>query len=214
MDSLRRFCRLVLEGYEIIENLAVYSDKVQFAGFARVEILEGTEMTPAPLVFLPGGFYKTRRTLGEGSQFRFVAGSGESAYVYAFAVSQAPDTPAGPGEFYSPVLLFPQTGVSPLLNYNNSTIVLPGEDRTLVLGANPGMEYLFLLYAKQALDIHAIMRRFQRTGGTPSERLAAAVGSGLLKPKKMRYSEENAAFTVETNDSRALAALVVAIDHR
>ena len=36
------FVDFVLEGYEMIENLAVYSDTVQFAGFVRVEILEGT----------------------------------------------------------------------------------------------------------------------------------------------------------------------------
>ena len=163
---------------------------------------------------LPEGVYTTGEPLGEGSRFRFVAGSGESACVYAFAASREPDTSAGPGEFYSPVLLFPPTGVSPLLNYSNSTIVLPGDDRTLVVNAAPGMEYLFVLYAKQALDIQVIMRRFKTARGTPAERLAAAAGSGFLKIRKMGYSKADAAFAVETDDSRAVAALIVAVDHR
>jgi hypothetical protein len=110
--------------------------------------------------------------------------------------------------------MFPQAGVSSLLNYNDSAITLPGEDKTLVLDDIPGMEYLILLYAKQALDIRVIMRRFESSEGTLSERLAAAVGPGLLEKSEVGYNEKEAAFTVETDNSRAVAALVVAIDHR
>ncbi|MDR1318179.1 MAG: C1 family peptidase [Treponema sp.] len=209
----RAFVDFVMEGYEMIENLAVYSDTVKFAGFAGIEIFEGAGSKTVPLVSMPGGFYKTADPLREGTEFRFVAGAGESAYLYAFAASQAPE-PAGTGEFYSPALLFPQAGVSPLLNYRDSAVTLPGEDRTLVLDAVPGMEYLFLLYAKQALDIRAIMRRFENARGTPGERLAFAVGDTLLKTGPAGYDGKNAAFAVETDDSRAVAALIVAIDHR
>jgi hypothetical protein len=163
---------------------------------------------------MPEGFYKTADPLHEGTQFRFVAGSGESAYVYAFAASQPAETVAGAGDFYAPVQLLPQAGVSPLLTYRDSVITLPGDDNTLVLDDTPGMEYLFLLYAKQALDIRAIMRRFENARGTPGERLAAAVGTNLLKADAISYSAGDAAFTAETDDSRAIAALVVAIDHR
>jgi hypothetical protein len=206
------FVDFVMEGYEMIENLAVYSDTVQFAGSARVEILSGAAVRSAPLVFMPGGFYQTAEPLGEGTRFRFVAGSGESAYVYAFAATQE-RMPGGTGEFYAPTLLFPQAGVSALLNYQDSAVVLPGEDKDLVLDAVPGVEYLFLLYAKQALDIQAIMRRFENAPGTPRDRLAAAVGTNFLEAGA-RHSENEAAFAVETGDSRAVASLIVAIDHR
>jgi hypothetical protein len=208
------FVDFVMEGYEIIENLAIYSDTVKFAGFAQVEIISGSGPEAAPLVSVSGAFYQTAYPLEEGTRFRFTVGSGENAYVYAFAASRTPDTPAGSGEFFSPVLLFPQAGVSPLLNYRDSVITMPGDDKSLVLDNVPGMEYLFILYAKQALDIRAVMRRFESAEGTPAERLSAAVGSNLLKADAVSYSEGNAAFTAETGDSRAVAALVVAIDHR
>jgi hypothetical protein len=208
------FAEFVMEGYEIIENIAIYSDTVRFAGSAQVEIISGSGVRSAPLVPVSGAFYKTALPLEEGTRFRFTAESGESAYVYAFAASQAPDTSAGPGEFFSPALLFPQAGVSPLLNYRDSVITMPGDDKSLVLDNVPGMEYLFILYAKQALDIRAIMRRFESARGTPAERLSAAVGPALLKAGAVSYGGENAAFTAETGDSRAVAALVVAIDHR
>jgi C1A family cysteine protease len=207
------FIDFVMEGYEMIENLAVYSDTVRFSGSAQVEIVSGSGAESAPLIAVSGSFYRTASPLGEGTRFRFTAASGESAYVYAFAASQEPDA-SGDGGFFSPVLLFPQAGVSPLLNYQDSVVTMPGEDNALVLDAVPGMEYLFILYAKQALDIRAIMRRFENTKGTPAERLSAAVGSRLLKEDTVMYSEEQAAFTAETDDSRAVAALVVAIDHR
>jgi hypothetical protein len=209
----KAFVDFVLESYEMIENLAVYSDTVKFAGFARIEVSEGSGSKPAPLVPVPGGFYRTD-PLREGTRFRLVAGSGESAYVYVFAAARAPETPGGSGEFYTPVLLFPPAGVSPLLNYNDSTVALPGEDRTFVLDAVPGTEYFFLLYAKQALDIRAIMRRFEGAEGTPDERLAAALGGSLLRAGSVEYSEQSAVFTAETDNSRAVAALIVAIDHR
>ncbi|MDR2185550.1 MAG: C1 family peptidase [Treponema sp.] len=208
------FVDFTMEGYEMIENLAVYSEAVKFAGSVQVEIVSESGVRSAPLVSMSGAFYKTADPLGEGTRFRFAAASGESAYVYAFAASQAPDTAAGPGDFFSPVLLFPQAGVSPLLNYQDSAITMPGEDHVLVLDAAPGTEYLFILYAKQALDIRTIMRRFESAEGTPAERLSAAAGPNLLKADAVRYGEENAAFTAETDDSRAVAALVVAIDHR
>jgi hypothetical protein len=206
------FVDFVMEGYEMIENLAVYSDTVRFAGSAGIEILSGSGAQSAPLAFMPGGFYQTADPLGEGTHFRFVAGSGESAYVYAFAATQE-RTPGGTGEFYAPALLFPQAGVSALLNYQDSAVALPGEDQELVLDAVPGMEYLFVLYAKQALDIQAIMRRFENAAGTPRERLAAAVGTNLLR-SGVGYDEKDAAFAVETGDSRAVVSLIVAIDHR
>jgi hypothetical protein len=58
------------------------------------------------------------------------------------------------------------------------------------------------------------MRRFERAEGAAGERLAAAVGPHLLPVEAVRYDGQNAAFTVETENSRAVAALVVAIDHR
>jgi hypothetical protein len=210
--SYNAFVDFVMEGYEMIENLAIYSDTVKFEGFARIEILDGPDSTLAPLVLMPSGFYKTAGFLNEGTEFRFVAGSSESAYVYAFASTQPPGHPAA--GFYSPVQLFPPPGVSPLLNYRDSAVALPGEDKTLVLDAAPGMEYLVLLYAKQALDIQALMRRFEGAEGDVQERLRAAVGDNLLAPEEIAYSGESAAFTARTDNSRAVAALVVAIDHR
>ncbi len=204
----KAFVDFVMESYEMIENLAIYSDTVKYEGFSRIEILGRGAPRPAALVLSPDGYYKTAESFTEGTQFRFVVGAGESAYVYSFAVSR----PARDNNFYSPVLMFPQTGISPLLNYRDSAVVLPGEDKSLALDAEAGMEYLITLYSKQPLDIQTIMRRFASTKGTLGERLTAAAGNNpLLSPS---YNAREAAFTAESNDPRAVTALVVAIEHK
>jgi C1A family cysteine protease len=202
------FVDFVMESYEMIENLAIYSDTVKYEGFSRIEILDRGTPRLAELVFSPEGYYKTAESFTEGTQFRFVVGAGESAYVYSFAVSR----PLRDNNFYSPVLMFPQTGISPLLNYRDSAVMLPGEDKALALDADAGMEYLVTLYSKQPLDIQAVMRRFVSAKGSLEERLATAVGNNPLLP--LSYNAKEAAFTATTDNSRAVAALIVAIEHK
>jgi C1A family cysteine protease len=197
------FVAFVTEGYEIIENIANYSDSIKFEGFVRLEVVgqESVEFALRDRVYTATGTYT------EGTQFRYTVGSRESAYVYSFSVSQ----PLGDSRFYAPVLLFPQPGISALLNYSDSSVILPGGNTTLVMGA-AGTEYLITLYAKHALDINSIMRRFQTTEGTLNKRLAAAVGDGLMTV--LSFSENEAAFTAEPDNPRIITALITTVEHR
>ncbi|MDR2375095.1 MAG: C1 family peptidase [Treponema sp.] len=208
------FVDFVMESYEMVENLAAYTNTVEFAGFASLEITEGSRRNTAPLTARSPGVYQSAEVLGKGTQFSFTIGSSKSAYVYAFTASQSAETDTGmeAGDFFSPVLLFPQAGLSPLLNYSDSVINLPGGDKTLMLDSEAGTEYLIVLYAKQTLDIRTIMRRFENAEGGVSQRLEGAVGKNLLTG--LDYSEKNAVFSAETDNRRAVAALVLAIDHR
>jgi hypothetical protein len=145
------FVNFVTEGYEIIENLNMYSDSGDAGGFAFIDF-----------------------NLIDTNKYRIVIGAKEVSYVYSFLVTQAKD-----GSFYSPVLLFPGAGISPLLNYRNSSIVLPGEEESYTLGST-GAEYLITFYAKRAVDIQAVMSRFNSRQGTLEFRLSAALGKDLL----------------------------------
>jgi C1A family cysteine protease len=207
------FVDFVIESYELIENLAIYSDTIKYEGFARIEIFGRDGLKPAEVVFSPNGYYKTSGAFTEGTQFRFVVGAGESAYVYSFAVSQ----PARDGNFYAPVLMFPQPGISPILNYRDNAVILPGEDKALALDSEAGTEYLVTLYAKQPLDIQTIMRRFVSASVTGNQgslrgRLDAAVGGNLLWA--VSHNEKEAVFTAVPDNPQTVVALVLAIDHR
>jgi hypothetical protein len=202
----RTFADFVMESYEIIENLAVYSNTIRYEGFARLEILDSTGSKPVPLVF-SDGIYKTVDAFSQGTELRLIAGARESAYVYAFAVSSA-----GDNVFFAPALLFPRTGISPLLNYRESEVIIPGENRSFILDANAGTEYFVILHAKQPLNIQSVMQRFESAQGSFENRLAAAIGPGLLTVPL--YNEKDAAFNAEPDNSRAVAALVIAVEHR
>ena len=198
------FVSFVTEGYEIIENIANFSDSIKFDGFVRMEILgqENAEFT-----LTENKFYTTTGTYTGGTQFRYVIGTRESAYIYSFSVSQSLED----GRFYAPVLLFPKPGVSALLNYSDSSVILP-EDGTLELGPAAGTEYLITLSAKHALDINGIMRRFQAANGSLNKRLAVAVGDGLMTA--LTFSENEAAFTAAPDNPRVITALITAVEHR
>jgi hypothetical protein len=205
----KAFVDFVMESYEMIENLSVFTDTTRFAGSLRLEIASdsGSQYTPVPLTAdSPNspGFYRAAEALQGGTEFRFVAGSRESAYLYVFAASQSPDA----GIFYSPVLLFPQTGLSPLVN--SGEVILPGSGTNRAV--EPGTEYLVVLYAKQPLDIRTIMHRFENARGAAHERLARALGKNLLR--RAEYGETDAVLNAETGNNRSVAALVLAIDHR
>jgi hypothetical protein len=56
------------------------------------------------------------------------------------------------------------------------------------------------------------MRRFVSAKGALGERLTAAVGnSPLITPS---YNAKEAAFTAVTDNSRAVATLIIAIEHK
>jgi hypothetical protein len=200
------FIDFVIEGYEIIENISTFSDTVRFDGFVQLEITGARGTEQAALALSPEGVYRTVESYTQGDLFSFIIGARESAYVYAFSFSQ----PSGESKFFSPVLLFPQTGVSPLLNYSDSTVSLPGDGMAFALDA-PGTEFLAVLYSKQALDIQSIMRRFESVEGSIAMRLSAAVGNSLHL--SFPYNQDEAAFTATPDDPRAVTALIIAIDH-
>ncbi|MCL2176105.1 MAG: C1 family peptidase [Treponema sp.] len=200
------FVDFVLEGYEIIENIASLTGTLKFDGFVRLEVKAHNvpETRTASLSLNKDGNYTTTETFSEGTQARFIIGSKESAYVYSFMVSK----PQGSGNFYSPVLLFPSAGVSPLLNYSDSAVIVPAENKTITLDSS-GAAYVITLYSKHALNITHVMHNFTSASGTINKRLASALGDGYTT--SLVHSVNEAAFTLTAENSREVAALVVEI---
>jgi len=205
------FVDFVQEGYEIIENITNFSNGIRFNGFVRTEITGTRNITPdfpitetRSVIFAlnENGYYVSNERPQEGSRISHIVGTRESSYVYSFTVFQ----PANHGSFFSPVLLFPQAGVSALLNYNENTITLPGE-----IPRGEGTSYLITLYSKRTLDINTIMYSFVSTPGSINKRLARAVGDGYTT--NVSFSENEAAFTAAPENPRTVAALITAINY-
>jgi len=198
------FTDYVYEAYELIDNIALYSDENKFEGYVQMEIIssgKNQETRTVNFNLTQNNFYLASEIIAADAQISFTVGSAERSYVYSFMVSQ----PEGQENFYSPVLLFPQTGLSPLMN---SSMSLPGNDKTITLTS--GIDYLITLYSKQALDIQNVMRAFASAQGTINKRLAASLGDGYTTA--LTYNGNEAAFTLTPDDTRAIAALIIAIE--
>ncbi|MDR0464260.1 MAG: C1 family peptidase [Treponema sp.] len=195
------FLDFVYEGYEIIDNIAGYSDSNKFDSYVKMDVTvpyaENVSFT------LTDNYYTAREVFTEDTQISFTIGARESAYVYSFSVFQ----PLGEDGFFTHALLFPHAGTSPLLN--NSEVILPGG----ISLNTPGTEYLITLFSKQALDIQGIIRVFSSSAHkTINKRLAVSVGDSYTTA--LLFSGNEAAFQAAPDDPRAVAALIVALERK
>ena len=195
------FAAFVLEAYEIIENLAMYNEAVYAASIA-IEIYNNPE--GMPVTFDEKGYYKTQSSFPSGTEFRFLMTNRYPAYVYAFAA----DT--GNSE---PERIFPLQGVSPVLDYSESTVAWPGENDWIRLDDAEGTDYLAVLFSKEALNIEEIEKNYNGGNGDFAERVALAVGENFISYEAVKYNPDIMEFYAESQNPKAVFGLLLAISH-
>jgi hypothetical protein len=201
--SYRDFALFVAEAYAVVENLAIYKDAARYAGSIKIEVFNSA--AGMPVTYDRQGFYKTTSSYPSRTDFRYLMTNRYPAYVYAFAGdSSTQDTDR----------IFPMKGISPILDYTDSTIAWPGEYDWIRLNDVVGTDYLVVLYSKGALDIDAIQRRFAGERGTFPERVARAVGSNFIPYGEVQYSSGTMEFSAVSTNPNAVFGLLLAIDHR
>ena len=197
------FANFVYEAYEIIENLALYREATKFAANIEIEVFNSRE--GMPVTFDRQGFYRTNLPYPSGTEFRFLMTNRFPSYVYAFASdSSSADT----------TRIFPLNGVSPVMDYLNSTIAWPGEHEWIQMDDTVGTDYLVVLFSKEALDIGAIQRRFAGERGAFPERVSRAVGQNFIPFSNVQYNSSKIEFSAETHNPKSVFGLLLAIDHR
>ena len=196
------FALYVFEAYEIIENLAIYKDATRYA--ASIEINVFNDRRGMPVTYDSQGFYKTRYSYPEGTIFQFMMTNKFPAYVYAFSADSG-----------SSIIerVFPETGVSPVLDYTDSTIAWPGENLGMILEGSASSHYLVVLYSKQALDIGTIERRFAGERGSFPDRVARAVGSNFIPYRDVQYNSGQIEFSAVSTNPTSVFGLLLAIEH-
>ena len=200
--SYADFASFAVEAYEIIENLAMYKDAARYAASIEIQVFDNNR--GMPVTYDRQGFYRTRSSHPSGTEFRFLMTNKYPAYVYAFSAdSNTPGTER----------IFPLGGVSPVMDYSDSTIVWPGEYDWIRLDNTAGTDYLVVLYSKEALDIGAIERRFAAERGAFPERVARAVGTNFISYSEVQYNNDTMEFSAFSTNPRAVFGLLLAIDH-
>jgi len=196
------FARYVFEAFEMIENLANYRDSSRFAASINIEIWNSQQ--GMPVSYDNQGFYRTRTSYPSGTTFRFLMTNRHPAYVYAFAA----DTNSN-----EVTRIFPLEGVSPVMDYSDSTIAWPSEEDWMAMDNITGTDYLVVLYSKRELDIASIQRRFALEAGSFTERVARAVGANFIPYNTVQYNASQIEFTAVSNNPSAIFGLLLAIDH-
>jgi hypothetical protein len=197
------FNQFVCEAYEIIENLATYKGGAEYDGSVEIVVLNSNQ---GMLVRFEDGYYRTTGSYASGTRFRYLIGNKKPAYVYAFA---------GDSSTKETTMIFPPPGtnVSPVMDYGENTVALPGESWWIELDQKTGTDYLIVLFSKESLDIDAIRRRFSTMGGTFPQRVASAVGSNYIPAHLAGYESGEMRFTAKSGDPKAVFGLLLAIDH-
>jgi len=198
------FDKFAYEAYEMIENLSNYEDTVEFTGSVQIELFNSRQGMP---VRFADGYYKTINSYSSGTEFRYLVGNGKPAYVYAFASDSGSNTTTR---------IFPPEGknISPVLDYSENIVPLPGEYSWIRLDQNVGTDYLVVLYAKEALDIDGIRGRFAEASGSFPERVTRAVGLNYIPTNRAKYEASEIRFTASSPNPKAVFGLLLAIDHR
>jgi hypothetical protein len=194
------FGEYAFEAYGLTENMANYRAQAAFEGSVQIQMRDGGRMA----VRKRGGFYESVDSFPSGTRFRYLLDNKKSAYVYAFAA----DNTASP-----PVQVFPQPGVSALLDYSDNTVPLPGEFKWLQMDNKAGVDYLVVLYSKHSLDMNAVLARFAASSGTFAERTAAAAGPAYIRPENVDYTNGHMAFSASSTNPNAVFVLALAIRH-
>ena len=196
------FADFVREAYEIIESLSIHEDAMRFA--ASIEIDVFNDNRGMPVTFDSRGFYRTRYSYPLGTVFQFQMTNRYPAYVYAFSADDSSQDIER---------IFPMPGVSPVLDYADSTVAWPGEYEAMEIASAAGTHYLVVLYSKEALDINAIERRFASERGSFPERVARSVGSNFIPYGEAQYNSGLIEFSAESVNPRAVFGVLLAIEH-
>jgi len=197
------FNQFAYEAYEIIENLANY-ETIEYSGSVKIEVYNSKEGMP---VRFNNGYYQTNSSYSSGASFRYILSNGKPAYVYAFS---------GDSGSNNTNRIFPpeKENISPILDYSENIVAFPGEFTWIQLDERIGTDYLVVLFAKEALDIDNIRKRFESASGSFPARVSAAVGSNLIPVSKAKYEANEMRFSAQSANPKAILGLLLAIDHR
>lgn len=154
----------------------------------------------------PAG-YRLNKPYRSGTRFRLYLNNRTPAYVYAIGSDLSHKT----------YTVFPYaTGVSPFLNYTQSSVAIPNEQKHIRLDNNTGTDYICILYSKRPLDLQAIKRNIANQNARYSfqEKVRRVLGGQLMSPEEMQYQKNTGriAFSA-TSTVNSVAALFVQWTH-
>jgi hypothetical protein len=147
--------------------------------------------------------YRMDRPYSSGTRFRFFVTTNTEAYIYAFATDSTGQV--------NKILPF-DDGMSPLVG-PDSTIAFPSEKKVVRMDTQKGTDYLLVLYTDRPLNARQLHEKLDAAQGPLLTRLRAALGTRLVDPSIVNYSNNDIAFEVERVAPGGIVPLMVEIEH-
>ena len=147
--------------------------------------------------------YKMDRAYESGTRFRFFVTTNTEAYIYAFATDSTGKV--------NKILPF-EDGMSPLVG-PDSTIAFPSEKKVVRMDQQKGSDYLLVLYTDRPLNARQLHEKLDSARGPLLARLRDALGTRLVDPSIVNYSNNDIAFEVERVAPGGIVPLMVEIEH-
>ncbi|RYY54480.1 MAG: DUF4384 domain-containing protein [Chitinophagaceae bacterium] len=147
--------------------------------------------------------YKMDKSYSSGTRFRFLVNTSTESFVYAFASDL--------GGKVNKLLPFADN-MSPHIG-SNSTIAFPGENKVVKMDANPGTDFMLVLYSKERLDADALLAQMNAMQGSFSSKIRAVLGAKLPDPGNIRYESSSAGFDARLVREGTIVPVMVEIEH-
>ncbi len=155
-----------------------------------------------PLETTSNGILKTIQAYRTGTHFRILINNENPGFVYAFGTDSS-------NELFP---IFPVSeNLSPAYTYRNTPMAIPGEDSYIALTGSEGKNYLFILYSKEAVDIHAMFGKLKRKPGAMLGNIYQQLGDYIPGQNQLFSSPMSTRFTAADTTTSAVL-LVVEID--
>jgi hypothetical protein len=122
-----------------------------------VELLD-VNNNPMPASLINNYRYKLVESYSSGTRFKLYVKNNEPANMFVIGADMANN--------YS--VLFPYSpGISSLLNYPNSTVAIPSEDKHMRMDNTVGTDYLLIIYTKNNnYNINSVVEQLKYASGT------------------------------------------------
>ncbi len=96
----------------------------------------------------------------------------------------------------------------------SSTVAFPSETKIVKMDANPGTDYMLILYSPAPLDAKQMLLQMNNTSGGLSAKIHSALGNKLMLPNDVKYSLNEIGFEVNGAKMGTVVPLMVEITHQ
>ena len=175
---------------------------IDFSG--QIKLIQDNGVTISTQLTNGAGYYRSQDVYTTGTKFKIYITNNETAYIYVFGTDKT-------NEFFP---LFPYNeNISPILNYKNSNIALPGEDYYIQITGDPGRDYLVIFYSKEEIQLSSLMNKLQKTPGRIDERVNSVMGSSIVDTKNIKWDPGQISFSGMA-DGKSLIPVYIEIQHQ